>query len=103
MSAPVCAPTYRLNSSRLRAGTSTHVHVDSGCTRFYMLQLYGRKLWRVFAPDEDSNLHRAANGHFEADVLRPDAARWPAAGAKLTDFRRIAVAKWKWETGKTKP
>ena len=60
-----------------RAGTSTHVHVDSGCTRFYMLQLYGRKLWRVFAPEEDANLHRAANGHFEADVLRPDAARWP--------------------------
>ena len=60
-----------------RAGTSTHAHVDSGCTRFYMLQLYGRKLWRVFAPDEDANLHRAANGHFEADVLRPDAARWP--------------------------
>ena len=69
------------------AGTHTHVHVDAGCTRFYLLQLSGRKRFRVFAPWEaDAHLGRQPNGHFLADVIRratharrsnPGAFRWP--------------------------
>lgn len=63
-----------------KAGTRTHVHIDSGCTRFWMLSLHGRKLWRVFPPEEGANLSPAQRGaaaraqHFLADVLSPDVA-----------------------------
>ena len=39
-----------------KAGTRTHVHIDAHCTRFWMLGLSGRKLWRVMPPSEGVHL-----------------------------------------------
>ena len=77
-----------------KAGTRTHVHIDSHCTRFWMLMLSGRKLWRVMPPSEGEHLAPAARGdgageHFEADVLEPRAERNADVGASLSEVRRL--------------
>ena len=45
-----------------KAGTRTHVHIDSHCTRFWMVGLSGRKLWRVMPPEEGVNLAPTPKG-----------------------------------------
>ena len=66
-----------------KAGTRTHVHVDSLCSRFWMLQLHGRKLWRVFPPNQTQHLHPAKRteggkgAHYLADTMAVDIALYP--------------------------
>jgi hypothetical protein len=70
------------------AGTSTHVHIDSGCTRFYMVQLAGRKLWRVFPPSAVSHLSPTKSGHLRANIMRPDRDRFPTL-ANISEVRAL--------------
>ena len=76
-----------------KRGTRTHVHIDSHCTRFWMMQLNGRKLWRLMPPSEVANLAPAADAkggeHFLADVLSPDAELNVDVGARLADIERV--------------
>jgi len=76
-----------------KAGTQTHVHIDAHCTRFWMLGLSGRKLWRVLPPDEVSNLAPSRNDkggeHFLADVLDPTAEANADVGAQLGSVGRL--------------
>lgn len=59
------------------------MHVDSLCSRFWMVQLHGRKLWRLFPPDQTKHLHPAKSteggkgAHYAADVLTADVALYP--------------------------
>jgi len=71
-----------------KRGTKTHVHIDGHCTRFWMLQLNGRKLWRVLPPNETVHLagvpnEKGTDTHFLADVLEPQAERNADVNASL--------------------
>ena len=70
-----------------KRGTRTHVHIDSHCTRFWMLGLAGRKLWRLTPPGQGVHLApvpKSSGGeHFLADVLDPQAEVNADVGAEL--------------------
>jgi len=76
-----------------KAGTQTHVHIDAHCTRFWMLGLSGRKLWRVLPPSELPHLAPARNEkggeHFLADVLDPTAEVNADVGARLDEVKTL--------------
>ncbi|KAL1512123.1 hypothetical protein AB1Y20_005392 [Prymnesium parvum] len=77
-----------------KAGTTTHVHIDGHCTRFWMLQLSGRKLWRVLPPSEIGHLagvpnEKGTDTHFLADVIFPEAERNRDVNASLDAVEKM--------------
>jgi len=68
-----------------KKGTGSPIHIDGGMTRFWVQQLSGRKLWRLFPPSEywrfGANWRK--DDYFKIDAMNPDFDKYPLLDGAL--------------------
>jgi hypothetical protein len=68
-----------------KKGTGSPIHIDGGMTRFWVQQLSGRKLWRLFPPSEYWRFGAKwrKNDYFKIDAMDPDFDKYPLLNGAL--------------------